>query len=179
MMRREFITVLGGAAAAWPLAARAQWSEGMRRIGVLGGFAENDPEMKARLAGFRQGLERLGWSEGRNVRIYYRFAPAGTGQAQALAKELVALQPDVIIAHSTPVAAALKGESQIIPIVFVSVSDPIGSGFVASLGASGRQPHGTAAVRGRYYRQVACDAQRNRAVDRARRARGQPQDNQP
>ena len=70
----------------WPLAAGAQQSEGMRRIGVLGGFAENDPEMKARLAGFRQGLERLGWSEGRNVRIHYRFAPAGTGQEQALAK---------------------------------------------------------------------------------------------
>jgi putative tryptophan/tyrosine transport system substrate-binding protein len=78
LKRREFITLLGGAAA-WPIAARAQQSEGMRRIGVLGGLAENDPEMKARLAGFRQGLERLGWSEGRNVRIYYRFAPAGTG----------------------------------------------------------------------------------------------------
>ena len=136
LQRREFITLLGGAAA-WPLAAGAQQSEGMRRIGVLGGFAENDPEMKARLAGFRQGLERLGWSEGRNVRIHYRFAPAGTGQEQALAKELVALQPDVIIAHSTPVAAALKGASQIIPIVFVSVSDPIGSGFVASLARPG------------------------------------------
>ena len=136
MIRREFITLLGGAAA-WPLAVRAQQSEGMRRIGVLGGFAEYDPEMKVRLAGFRQGLERLGWSEGRNVRIDYRFAPAGTGEAQALAKELVALQPDVIIAHSTPVAAALKGESQIIPIVFVSVSDQIGSGFVASLARPG------------------------------------------
>ena len=135
MKRREFITLFGGAAAAWPLAARAQQSERMRRIGVLGGFAENDPEIKARLAGFRQGLERLGWSEGRNVRIDYRFAPAG--QAQALAKELVALQPDVIIAHSTPVVAALKGESQMIPIVFVGVSDPIGSGFVESLARPG------------------------------------------
>jgi putative tryptophan/tyrosine transport system substrate-binding protein len=131
--RRSFITLLGGAAAALPLAAGAQQPERMRRIGVLGGFAENDPEMKARLAGFQQGLERLGWSEGRNVRIDYRFAPAGTGQAEALAKELVALQPDVIIAHSTPVVAAMKRESRIIPIVFVSVSDPIGSGFIASL----------------------------------------------
>ena len=138
MTRRQFITLLGCSAAAWPVVARAQQErERVRRIGVLGGFAENDPEMKARLAGFRQGLERLGWSDGRNVRIDYRFAPAGTGQAQALAKELVALQPDVIIAHSTPVAAALKGESQIIPIVFVSVSDPIGSGFVASLARPG------------------------------------------
>jgi putative ABC transport system substrate-binding protein len=137
MKRRKFITLLGGAAAAWPLAARAQQPERMRRIGMLGGFAENDPEMKARIAGFQQRLERLGWSEGRNVRIDYRFAPAGTGQAQALAKELVALQPDVIIAHSTPVAAAMKQESRIIPIVFISVSDPIGSGFIASLARPG------------------------------------------
>jgi putative tryptophan/tyrosine transport system substrate-binding protein len=137
MRRREFITLLGGAAAAWPLAASAQQPDRMRRIGVLGGFAENDLEMKARLAGFRQGLERLGWSEGRNVRIDYRFAPAGTGHAQALAKELVALQPDVIFAHSTPVAAALKSESRVVPIVFVSVSDPIGSGFIASLARPG------------------------------------------
>jgi putative ABC transport system substrate-binding protein len=134
--RREFITLLGGAAA-WPLAARAQQPDRIRRIAVLAPLAEGDPEMTARLAGFRRGLEKRGWSEGRNVRIDYRFAPAGTGQAQALAKELVALQPDVIIAHSTPVAAALKGESQIIPIVFVSVSDPIGSGFVASLARPG------------------------------------------
>ena len=136
LKRREFITLVGGAAA-WPLTGRAQQPDRMRRIGVLGGFAENDPEMKARLAAFQQGLERLGWIEGRNVRIDYRFAPAGAGQAQALAKELVALQPDVIFAHSTPVAAAMKGESQIIPIVFVSVSDPIGSGFVASLARPG------------------------------------------
>jgi putative tryptophan/tyrosine transport system substrate-binding protein len=133
MKRRDFITLLGGAALARPVTARGQQTERMRRIGVLGGFAENDPEMKARLAGFQQGLERLGWIEGRNVRIDYRFAPAGAGQAEALAKELVSLQPDVIFAHSTPVVAAMKRESRIIPIVFVSVSDPIGSGFVASL----------------------------------------------
>ena len=75
--RRQFITLLGGAAAAWPVAVHAQQPDRMRRIGVLGGFAENDPEMKARLAGFRQGIERLGWSQGRNLRIDYRFAPAG------------------------------------------------------------------------------------------------------
>ena len=131
MRRREFITLLGGAAA-WPLVARAQQGERMRRIGVLAGLAEDDPEMRARLAAFRQGLEKRGWSEGRNVRIDYRFAPA-SAQAEVLAKELVALQPDVILSHSTPVTAALKQESGTIPIVFAVVADPIGSGFVASL----------------------------------------------
>jgi putative ABC transport system substrate-binding protein len=132
MRRREFIALLGGAAAAWPLAARAQQPDGMRRIGVLMTLAEDDPEAKARLAGFRQGLEKRGWSEGRNVRIDYRYALAGA-QAQVLAKELVALQPDVIFAHSTPTVAALQRESRTIPIVFAGLADPIGSGFVASL----------------------------------------------
>jgi putative ABC transport system substrate-binding protein len=131
MRRRAFITLLGGAAVAWPLAARAQ-QDRMRRIGVLMGFAEDDPEAKARLAAFRQGLEKRGWSEGRNVRIDTRFAPAGA-LAQAVAKELVALQPDVILAHSTPVTTALQRESRTIPIVFAVVADPIGSGFIASL----------------------------------------------
>ena len=132
MRRRQFITLLGGAAAAWPLAARAQQPERMRRIGVLMGLAEDDPETKARLAAFRQGLEKRGWSEGRNVRIDYRYAPAGA-QAQVLAKELVALQPDVIFASTTPITAALQRESRTVPIVFAAVADPIGSGFVASL----------------------------------------------
>ena len=130
--RREFITLLGAAAAAWPLAARAQQPDGMRRIGVLMGLAEDDPETRARFAAFRQGLEKRGWSEGRNVRIDYRFAPA-SAQVQVLAKELVALQPDVILALSTPVTAALQRASRTIPIVFAVVADPIGSGFVASL----------------------------------------------
>jgi putative tryptophan/tyrosine transport system substrate-binding protein len=132
MRRREFIILLGGMVAAWPLAARAQQLDGMRRIGVLMGLAEDDPEAKARLAAFRQGLEKRGWSEGRNVRIDTRFAPAGT-QAQVLAKELVALQPDVILAQSTPAIAALQRGSLTMPIVFAAVADPIGSGFIASL----------------------------------------------
>jgi putative ABC transport system substrate-binding protein len=131
MRRREFISLLGGAAV-WPLAARAQQPERMRHIGVLLGFAEDDPETKARLAAFRQGLEKRGWTEGRNVRIDYRFALAGA-QAQVLAKELVALQPDVIFTHATPLVAALQRESRTIPIVFAGLADPIGSGFVASL----------------------------------------------
>src|SRR5215468_12529416 len=101
MRRREFITLLGGAAAEGPLVARAQQPDGMRRIGVLLALAEGDPETKARLAAFRQGLEKRGWSEGGNVRIDYRFAPV-SAQAEVLAKELDALQPDVILANSTP-----------------------------------------------------------------------------
>ena len=132
MKRRKFITLLGGAAAAWPLAARAQQPERMRRIGVLISLAEDDPETNARLAAFRQGLEKRGWSEGRNVGIDYRYAPVGA-HAQVLAKELVALQPDVIFANSTPVIAALQRESRTVPIVFAGVADPIGSGFIASL----------------------------------------------
>jgi putative ABC transport system substrate-binding protein len=136
MHRREFITLLGGAAAAWPLAARAQQPDRMRRIGVLMGLSEDDPDTKARLAKFRQGLATLGWSEGRNVRIDYRFAPAGA-QAQVLAKELVTLEPDVILSNTTPSTTALQRETRTIPIVFLGVSDPIGSGFIASLARPG------------------------------------------
>src|SRR5215468_4536609 len=133
MKRRAFITLLGGAAA-WPLAARAQQADRIRRIAVLSPLAENDPEMTARLAGFRQGLEKRGWSEGRNVRMDTRFAPdSSADQAQVQAKESIALQPDVILAHGTPLVAALQRESRLIPIVFASLADPIGSGFVASL----------------------------------------------
>jgi putative tryptophan/tyrosine transport system substrate-binding protein len=136
MKRRTFISLLGGAVA-WPVAARAQQVERMRRIGVLTGDTENDPENKARLAAFRQELERLGWSEGRNVRIEYRFAANNPDQYHPLAKELVSLQPDVFLAYATPVAAAFQRESRTIPTVFVSVSDPVGSGLVASLARPG------------------------------------------
>ena len=132
MKRREFVAGLVATAVVGSRGAWAQQSGGMRRIGVLVGLAENDPEIKARLAGFRQGLERLGWSEDVNVRIDYRFAPAGA-QAQSFARELIALQPDVILAQSTPATAAVRAQTTIIPIVFAGVADPIGSGFVASL----------------------------------------------
>src|SRR5262245_48546939 len=98
MKRRKFIGLVGGAAVGWPMLATGQQATKVRRIGVLVGLAENDPEMKERLAGFRQGLEKLGWSEGDNLKIDYRFAPAGA-QAHLLARELVALQPDVILAQ--------------------------------------------------------------------------------
>jgi putative ABC transport system substrate-binding protein len=134
MRRRDFITLLGGAAAVRPLAARAQQPDRVRRIGVLAALAEDDPEMTARLAAFRQGLQKRGWSEGRNVSIYIRFAPLSSeDHARVLAKELIALQPDVILAQGTPAVAALQRETRAIPIVFVGIIDPIGSGFVASM----------------------------------------------
>jgi putative ABC transport system substrate-binding protein len=135
--RREFMTLLGGAAA-WPLAARAQQPDRMRRIGVLMSTAENDPETKLRLAGLRQGLEKLGWLEGSNVHLDARFAPApDEDQATILAKELVALRPDVILAQSTPITAAFQRETRATPIVFVFVNDPIGSGFITNLARPG------------------------------------------
>jgi putative tryptophan/tyrosine transport system substrate-binding protein len=136
MRRRKFIALLAGATA-WPLTARAQQADRVRRIGVLIGYTEDDPETKARLAAFRQRLEKRGWTEGRNVHIETRFAGSDSSKYEPLAKELVATQPDVILAHTTRVAAALQRESRVIPIVFVNVSDPIGSGFVASLARPG------------------------------------------
>ena len=136
MRRRAFITLLGGAAAAWPFVGRAQQPERMRRIGVLMGFAENDPETNKRLTAFRQGLEKRGWYEGRNLHLDYRLTANRAEQFQARAKELLALQPDVILAHTTAITAALR-ESRTIPIVFINVSDPIGSGFIGSLSRPG------------------------------------------
>src|SRR5262245_31073938 len=125
MKRREFVTLLGGAAAAWPLAARAQ--QRLRRIGVLMAYAEDDPETKARIVGFRQGLEKRGWFEERNIHIDYRFGPfSSTNQARPIVKELIALQPEVIFTHSTTVIAALQHENREIPIVFAGIADPIG-----------------------------------------------------
>jgi putative ABC transport system substrate-binding protein len=132
MRRREFITLLGGTAL-WPLAAHAQASGQMRRIGMLLGGSESDPQIVEGLAAFRAALEALGWSEGRNIRIDTRFAVADVDRMRVFAKELVALQPDVLVGQTTGVVAALKREAKTIPIVFVIVSDPVGSGFVESL----------------------------------------------
>ena len=136
MKRREFITLLGGAAA-WPLAASAQQGERVRRIGVLIGFDENDPEVKLRQSAFMQALADLGWNDGRNIRVDLRWAGGDTNRMQALAQELVGLQPDIILAHTTLATAALQRETRTIPIVFVNVSDPVGSGFVAGLNRPG------------------------------------------
>jgi putative ABC transport system substrate-binding protein len=137
--RRDFITLLGGAAA-WPLAARAQQSERMRRIGVLLSVAESDPEGKAQLSGFTLGLAELGWIEGRNLRMEVRWGGGDVDQIRTFAKELVALQPDLIVAQGTPVTAALQRETRTIPIVFVVVTDPVGDGFVAGLPHSSLLP---------------------------------------
>jgi putative ABC transport system substrate-binding protein len=137
MRRRAFITLLGGAAAAWPLAARAQQAERMRRIGVLMSASEHDPEYQADMAAFREGLRKLGWTDGRNIRIDTRWGAADAESMQAFAKELVALQPELIVSQSTPTTAALLQETRTIPIVFAQVVDPIGSRFVASLARPG------------------------------------------
>jgi len=132
MKRRKFIASLGGAMASWPFAARAQQTERLRRIGVLMSFAESDPEAQARVAAFRDGLQTLGWAEGRNLTIDIRWAADDAALMQRFAKELVALQPDLMLSHNTPTTASLLQRTRTIPIVFVVVSDPVGSGFVAS-----------------------------------------------
>jgi putative tryptophan/tyrosine transport system substrate-binding protein len=133
LKRRQFIAVLGGAAATWPLLARAQQAERMRRIGVLMPLASDDPVGQARIAALREGLEKLGWTEGRNIRIDTRWTTTGDIESmQRFAKELVALQPDLILTQSTPITAMMLQETRTIPIVFALVADPIGSGFVAS-----------------------------------------------
>ena len=131
--RREFITLLGGAAAGCPLAARAQQGERMRRIGVLMGWSDSGPQYRSWIDTFFQGLARLGWIDGRNVQIDLRWAGGDVGRMRTLAKQLVEQQPDVIFASTTPVTAALQRETRTIPIVFVIVSDPVGAGFVAGL----------------------------------------------
>src|SRR5215470_17795919 len=136
MRRREFITLFGGAVA-WPVAARAQQTERIRRVGVLMGLAESDPEGQARVAAFRQGLEQLGWAEGRNVRIDLRWAAGEVDRARTDAAELAAFAPDVIFAGATSALAAVQPAAKTIPIVFAQVSDPVGAGFVASLARPG------------------------------------------
>jgi putative ABC transport system substrate-binding protein len=136
--RRDFIRLLGGAAAAWPVAARAQQGVRMRRVGVLMNLAEGDPDSKRRLVAFQEGLEKLGWSEGRNIHLDVRFVlPANEQQVQMLVKELLALGPDVVVSPSTAPTAAFRRESRNMPIVFIAVGDPIGMGFIANLARPG------------------------------------------
>jgi putative tryptophan/tyrosine transport system substrate-binding protein len=133
MQRREFTMLLGGAVVAWPLTARAQQGERMRRVGVLMSVEENDPEGKTQLSQFTQGLAESGWTDGRNLRMEIRWGGGDVNRTRTFAKELVALKPDVILAQGTPGTAALQRETRTIPIVFVIVADPVGPGFVASL----------------------------------------------
>jgi putative tryptophan/tyrosine transport system substrate-binding protein len=137
MRRREFITLLGGAAAAWPLAGRAQQSDRMRRIGVLNGQAANDPDAQANIAAFLQGLQQLGWTDGRNVRIDHRWAAGNPADIRKYAAELVALAPDVILATGASPLGPLLQATRTVPIVFAIVPDPVGAGFVDSLSRPG------------------------------------------
>ena len=130
MKRREVIKLIGGAAASWPLAVRAQQHDEVRRIGVLVNVAADDPEAQTSVAAFKQAVQQLGWSEGRNLQIDFRGAAGDPERMQAFAKELVALQPHVILTRSTPVTAALLKQTRTIPIVFTVVSDPVGEHFV-------------------------------------------------
>ena len=133
MKRRTFITLLGGAAAAWPIAARAQQTERMQRLAVLMPHAESDRQGQAFVAAFREELQKFGWAEGRNLRIDTRWAAANVESIQRFAKELVALQPDLILSANTPTTAALLQQTRTISIIFANVSNPVGDGFLASL----------------------------------------------
>jgi putative ABC transport system substrate-binding protein len=137
MRRREFITLFGVAALAGPWAARAQQPDRVRRVGVLMSRAADDPEEQARLSAFRQGLQELGWTDGRNVRIDYRWAAADAGRSRTYAAELVALAPDVILASASASVASLLQTTRTVPIVFVNIIDPVGAGYVARLARPG------------------------------------------
>ena len=132
MKRREFIAGLGSAVA-WPLAATAEQGDRVRRVGIVIGASESDPENHSWLAAFVQELARLGWVEGRNVRIDRHWTNDDADLARLFAKQLVGLQPDVVLTFATPATAALQRETRTIPIVFASVVDPVGQGFVAGL----------------------------------------------
>src|SRR5262249_9026419 len=135
--RRGFITLLGGATVAWPLAARTQQPERMRRIGVLMILAADDPQGQAHLAAFQQALQQLGWNEGRNVRIDIRRHENDAERARTYAQELIALAPDIFLAEGTVSVTALQHVTRTLPIVFASVGDPVGAGFVDSLSRPG------------------------------------------
>lgn len=142
MRRRDLITLLSGAAAAWSLSARAQEAERVRHIGVLLGGSETDPQAQAGVAALNKTLAELGWTEGHNIHIDYRWGHADVDRMRTLARELVSSSPDLIVGVTTQAVAALHRETKTIPIVFTIVSDPVGSGFIASLGSAWRQYHG-------------------------------------
>jgi putative ABC transport system substrate-binding protein len=143
LKRRKFISLLGGAAA-WPVAVRAQQSERMRRLGILMVGAESDPQYQADVAVFREGLQKLGWVDGQNIRIEVRWAGFDAETMRRYAKELIALQPDLILSNDTPTTATLLQQTRSVPIVFATVADPVGSGFVASFARPGGNATGFA-----------------------------------
>ena len=145
LRRRQFITLLGGAVAAWPLAARAQQPAQVRRIGVLMPFAEDHPVGQARVAAFVQGLRQLGWTDGHNVRIDYRWSAGDSDNIRKFASELIALGPDVVMAFTSAAVTALRQATSTVPIVFAVVADPVGAGYVESLARPGGNVTGFAA----------------------------------
>jgi ABC-type uncharacterized transport system substrate-binding protein len=142
MRRRKFIALLGSSAVAWPLTARGQQLDRTRRIGMLMSASENDTEYQGLLATFGDELRKMGWEQGRNIGVDYRWKAVDEKSRQRLAKELVALQPDLMLGQSTPTTAALLQQTSTIPIVFLSVGDPVGEGFVAGLSRPGRNATG-------------------------------------
>jgi putative ABC transport system substrate-binding protein len=142
MRRRQFIRFVGGAVAAWPLAARAQQADGVRRLAFLMSASESDKGYQSLLATFRDELGKLGWAENRNIHSDYRWGAVDAQSRQRFAKELIAIQPDLLLAQSTPTATTLVQQTSTIPIIFFSVGDPVGEGFVASLSRPGRNATG-------------------------------------
>jgi putative tryptophan/tyrosine transport system substrate-binding protein len=137
MRRREFIALVGGAAVAWPVTAWAQQTERMRRLGVLMAVAESDADARKGISILQESLQKLGWKDGNNIRIDYRWGNGNPDRIQDLAKELVDLQPDVLVGHSTPSAKGLLKQTRTVPIVFLTVTDPLGQGLVSSLAHPG------------------------------------------
>jgi putative tryptophan/tyrosine transport system substrate-binding protein len=137
MRRRELIALVGGAAVAWPITARAQQTERMRRLGVLMAVAESDADARKGISILQESLQKLGWKDGNNIRIDYRWGNGNPDRIEDLAKELVDLQPDVLVGHSTPSAKGLLNQTRTIPIVFLTVTDPLGQGLVSSLSHPG------------------------------------------
>ncbi len=163
MRRREFIAMVGGATVAWPVAARAQQNERKRRVGVLMGLAADDAQAQDRIVAFEQGLQQLGWIDGRNLQIDYRRGAGDTDPTRKYAAELVALGPDVILASGGSVVGTLLQATRTVPIVFTQTPDPVAAGFVASLATARRQRHRFYNLRIRDQREMAGAAQRDRA----------------
>ncbi len=166
--RRDFITLFGGAAAAWPLAARAQRAGGMRRIGVLMNLSENDPEARGLVATFREGLAQLGWIDGRNVQIDYRWSAGNLDRIRRYAAELVALPPEVILAYGGSTVGPLQQVTRTVPIVFVEVHRPGWRRLRDKSSAARWQHHRLFPVRIRHQRQMAGTAQTDHAAYDAR-----------
>ena len=163
MIRREFIALLGGAVAAWPLIARAQQLNRMRRIGVLVAQTAEDSQSQARNAAFLQGLGELGWNVGRNLQIDYRWGGGDFGRFATYAAELLALSPEVILAVGASIVGPLLQATRTVPVVFIQVADPVGSGFVSSLARPARQRDRICPVRIWHQREMDRTAERDRA----------------